>query len=66
MCFAHGAVTWKLTDVIYKGLIVAAVGLGGWDMLGAVVIEVVPGVCWSQQGPAKLLPVSREAPVKIP
>ena len=27
-----------------KGLIVAAVGQGGWDMLGAVGIEVVPGV----------------------
>ena len=49
-----------------KGLIVAAVGQGGWDMLGAVVIEVVPGVCQAQQGPEKLLPLSCEAPVKIP
>ena len=48
------------------GIVVAAVGLGGGDTLGAVVIEVVPGVCRAQQGPAKLLPLSREAPVKIP
>ena len=33
---------------------------------GAVVTEVVPGVIWAGQGPAKFLPLSREAPVKVP
>ena len=35
-------------------------------LVGALVIEVVPGACRAQQGPAKLFPLSREAPVKIP
>jgi hypothetical protein len=35
-------------------------------MVRAVVIDVVPGVYRAQRGPAKLLLLSREAPVKIP